>query len=402
MRALRLRVGLFLCGVSTALLVLVILAVAGVLPVKTDKTVIVRSQAGTASTTTALQSDALTAQQIYQRDAHGVVEIEATLTTSESEGSFPFSIPLGPQTEQLLGSGFVVSKDGYVLTNAHVVSSDGQTAKTVKVVFKGPGSQTKQVTGTVVGADNTSDVALIKVDPSKIGTLDVLPLGSSTAVQPGEPVVAIGNPLGYDFSITSGIVSATNRDLQSPNGATISNGIQTDAAINEGNSGGPLIDSTGHVIGINEQIATQSGGNEGLGFAVPIDSAVGIMDQLKKSGSVTYAWLGISGQTLTSDVAQALGIKTTHGVLVTQVKAGTPAAKAGLRGGTAQLSLQGQTYEVGGDIITAVNNISLSSMEQLTALITAHKPGDVVTLTIVRDAQARSLKVTLAARPASV
>jgi len=163
----------------------------------------------------------------------------------------------------------------------------------------------------------------------------------------------------------------------------------------------PLIDSTGHVIGINEQIATQSGGNEGLGFAVPIDSAVGVMKQLKKSGSVTYAWLGIAGQTLTSNVAQALGIKTTQGVLVTEVRAGTPAAKAGLKGGTAQLSLQSQTYEVGGDIITAINNTKLTSMEQLTAIITGHKPGDVVTLTIVRDTQTKSLKVTLAARPAS-
>ncbi len=399
MRVVRSRVGLFVCGVFAALLVLVILAVAGVLPVKSEKTVIVRQGAG--ASMTALQSGVLTPQQIYQRDAHGVVEIEATFTTSASQGSFPFSIPLGPQTEQALGSGFVVSKDGYILTNAHVVSSNGQTAKTVKVVFKGTGSQTKEVTGTVVGADNTSDVALIKVDPSKVGTLDVLPLGSSAAVQPGESVVAIGNPLGYDFSITAGIVSATNRDLQSPNGATISNGIQTDAAINEGNSGGPLIDSTGHVIGINEQIATQSGGNEGLGFAVPIDSAVGVMKQLKKSGSVTYAWLGIAGQTLTSNVAQALGIKTTQGVLVTEVRAGTPAAKAGLKGGTAQLSLQSQTYEVGGDIITAINNTKLTSMEQLTAIITGHKPGDVVTLTIVRDTQTKSLKVTLAARPAS-
>jgi S1-C subfamily serine protease len=329
------------------------------------------------------------------------VEIEATFTSDSSQGAFPFPFSIGPQTEQALGSGFVVSREGYILTNAHVVSSNGQTVKTVRVVFKGLGSQTKQVSGTVVGADNTSDVALIKVDPSKLGPLDVIPLGNSAGVQPGEPVVAIGNPLGYDFSITAGIVSATNRDLQSPNGATISNGIQTDAAINEGNSGGPLIDSSGHVIGINEQIATQSGGNEGLGFAVPIDSAVGVMGQLKKSGSVTYAWLGISGETLTADVAQALGIKTTQGVLVTQVRAGTPAAKAGLKGGTAQLSLQGQTYQVGGDIITAINNTKLSGMEQLTTIIAAHKPGDVVSLTIVRDSQTKSIKVTLAARPAS-
>jgi S1-C subfamily serine protease len=400
MQSLRSRIGLFLGGVGTALLILPILVIAGVLPVKSEKTtVIVRQTANTS--TTALRSAALTAQQIYQRDARGVVEIEATFTSDSSQGAFPFPFSIGPQTEQALGSGFVVSREGYILTNAHVVSSNGQTVKTVRVVFKGLGSQTKQVSGTVVGADNTSDVALIKVDPSKLGPLDVIPLGNSAGVQPGEPVVAIGNPLGYDFSITAGIVSATNRDLQSPNGATISNGIQTDAAINEGNSGGPLIDSSGHVIGINEQIATQSGGNEGLGFAVPIDSAVGVMGQLKKSGSVTYAWLGISGETLTADVAQALGIKTTQGVLVTQVRAGTPAAKAGLKGGTAQLSLQGQTYQVGGDIITAINNTKLSGMEQLTTIIAAHKPGDVVSLTIVRDSQTKSIKVTLAARPAS-
>ena len=401
MRVLRSRVALFLCGVGTALLILLLLVIVGVLPVKTEKTTVIERQVANTSTT-ALQSGALTAQQIYQRDARGVVEIDATFTSDSGQGDLPFPFSLGPQTEQALGLGFVVSKDGYILTNAHVVSSNGQTVKTVQVVFKGMGSQAKRVSGTVVGADNTSDVALIKVDPSKVGSpLDPLALGNSTAVQPGEPVVAIGNPLGYDFSITAGIVSATNRNLQSPNGSTISNGIQTDAAINEGNSGGPLIDSSGHVIGINEQIATESGGNEGLGFAVPIDTAVGVMSQLRKSGTVSYAWLGISGQTLTSDVAQALGLKMTRGVLVAQVLAGTPAAKAGLKGGTAQLSLQGQTYEVGGDIITAIDGTEVSSMQQLAAIVAAHKPGDVVTLTVVRHSQTLSLKAKLTARPAS-
>jgi len=155
------------------------------------------------------------------------------------------------------------------------------------------------------------------------------------------------------------------------------------------------------VIGINEQIATESGGNEGLGFAVPINTAVGVMSQLRKSGTVSYAWLGISGQTLTSDVAQALGLKTTHGVLVAQVLAGTPAAKAGLKGGTAQLSLQGQTYEVGGDIITAIDGTKVSSMNQLADVVAAHRPGDVVTLTVVRHSQTLSLKAKLTARPAS-
>ena len=400
MLSLRSRIGLFLCGVGTALLVLLILVIVGVLPVRSEKTtVIVRQAAGTS--TTALQSGALTAQQIYQRDARGVVEIKATFTSDSGQGDLPFPFSIGPQTEQALGSGFVVSRDGYILTNAHVVSSNGQTVKTVEVVFKGMGPQARQVSGTVVGADNTSDVALIKVDPGKVGGLDPLSLGNFAVVQPGEPVVAIGNPLGYDFSITAGIVSAIDRNLQSPNGSTISNGIQTDAAINEGNSGGPLIDSSGQVIGINEQIATESGGNEGLGFAVPINSAVGVMDQLRKSGTVSYAWLGISGQTLTADVAQALGLKTTQGVLVAQVVAGTPAAKAGLKGETAQLSLQGQTYEVGGDVITAIDGAKVSSMDQLAGIVAAHKPGDVVTLTVVRHSQTLSLKAKLTARPAS-
>ena len=400
MPGLRSRIGLFLCGVGTALLVLLILVIAGVLPVKSAKTTVIVRQAADTSTT-AMQSGDLTAQQIYQRDARGVVEIKATFTTDSGQGDFPFPFSLGPQTEQALGSGFVVSRDGYILTNAHVVSSNGQTVKAVQVVFKGMGSQAKQVSGTVVGADNTSDVALIKVDPGKVGTLDPLSLGDSAAVQPGEPVVAIGNSLGYDFSITAGIVSATDRNLHSPNGSTISNGIQTDAAINEGNSGGPLIDSNGQVIGINEQIATESGGNEGLGFAVPINTAVDVMNQLRKRGTVSYAWLGISGQTLTSDVAQALGLKTTQGVLVAQVVAGTPAAKAGLKGGTAQLSLQGQTYEVGGDIITAIDGTGVTSMAQLTSIVAAHKPGDVVTLTVVRHSQTLTLKAKLTARPAS-
>jgi len=238
MQSLRSRIGLFLCGVGTALLVLLILAIVGILPVKSEKTTVIERQA-TSTSTTALQSGALTAQQIYQRDARGVVEIEATFTSDSGQGDLPFPFSLGPQTEQALGSGFVVSRDGYILTNAHVVSSNGQTVKTVQVVFKGMGSQAKRVSGTVVGADNTSDVALIKVDPGKVGTLDPLLLGDSAAVQPGEPVVAIGNPLGYDFSITAGIVSAVNRNLQSPNGSTISNGIQTDAAINEGNPAVP-------------------------------------------------------------------------------------------------------------------------------------------------------------------
>ena len=221
------------------------------------------------------KSSGLTPQQIYQKHAASVVEITAT---------FPGSYDIwGQQTGggQALGTGFVVSEDGYILTNAHVVSQSGQAVSTVTVTFKGEGTQGAQVEGTVLGADESTDVALIKVDPSQSPGLLPIPLGDSSKVTVGEAVVAIGNPLGLDFSLSSGVVSATNRELQSPNGATISGGIQTDAAINSGNSGGPLINAKGQVIGINEQIASQGGGNEGIGFAVPINTAVQVMEQIK-------------------------------------------------------------------------------------------------------------------------
>ena len=188
----------------------------------------------------------------------------------------------------------------------------------------------------------------------------MLALGDSGAVQPGEAVVAIGNPLGFDFSVTSGIVSAVHRNLQSPNGSVIPNGIQTDAAINSGNSGGPLFDSSGNVIGINEQIASESGGNQGLGFAVPINTAKKVMEQLKTTGKATYAYLGVQGQTLTADVATALGVKADKGVLVATVSSGSPAEKAGIKGGTRQTVVQNQTYVLGGDVIQAVDGVEVA------------------------------------------
>ncbi|HJW74490.1 MAG TPA: trypsin-like peptidase domain-containing protein [Thermoleophilia bacterium] len=399
---LRAHTTVFLFGVAVTILALVALMAAGVVPVKTTQTTVVeKAGATTTSGTTRVASvtgGGLSPAEIYQRYSQGVVEIIATF--SGSSGQQQFFGPAGPQ--KALGSGFVVSNDGYILTNAHVVSENGQTVKTVQVVFKGTGMETKTVSGTVVGSDDTSDVALIKVDPAKVGTLDPIPLGDSDAVQPGEPVVAIGNPLGYDFSITSGIVSATRRNLDSPNGSTISNGIQTDAAINEGNSGGPLIDSTGKVIGINEQIASQSGGNQGLGFAVPVNTAVKVMDQLKTKGSVTYAWLGISGQTVTSDVAKALGLKVEKGVLVARVVPGSPAEKAGIKGGSSEQALQGQPYVTGGDLITGIDGTTITSMEQLSGIINGHKPGETVKVTIVRDSGTKTLTVKLGERPASL
>ena len=220
-------------------------------------------------------SSGLTPQQIYDKNIAGVVEITTT---------FPGTTDIWGQSSgggQALGTGFVVSADGYIITNAHVVSENGQAVSTVQVSFKSAGSQQVSVQGTVVGADESTDVALIKIDPSQTGTLTPVKLGDSSQVKVGEAVVAIGNPLGLDFSLSTGVVSATDRELQSPNGATITGGIQTDAAINPGNSGGPLFDASGAVIGINEQIDSQSGGNEGIGFAVPINTAMQVMEQIK-------------------------------------------------------------------------------------------------------------------------
>jgi putative serine protease PepD len=223
----------------------------------------------------AFKTTGLSPQEIYKKNVGSVVEIQVTLPGSyDAWGQYS-----GDQ--QALGTGFVVSKDGDILTNAHVVGENGQVASAVTVIFKGAGSEGTQVQGTVVGADESTDVALIRIDPSTAPALTPIPLGDSSKVAVGEEVVAIGNPLGLDFSLSSGVVSATDRDLQSPNGAVISGGIQTDAAINPGNSGGPLIDATGHVIGINEQIDSQSGGNEGIGFAVPINTAIDVMEQMK-------------------------------------------------------------------------------------------------------------------------
>jgi putative serine protease PepD len=213
----------------------------------------------------AFKTTGMTAQQIYEQNVGGVVEIKST---------FPGKTDIFGQStgvQQGIGTGFVVSRDGLIMTNAHVVSESGQAATSVTVIFKGSGSDGTQVAGTIVGADESTDVALIQIDPSQAPTLVPVTLGDSSKVAVGEEVVAIGNPLGLDFSLSSGVVSATDRELQSPNGATITGGIQTDAAINPGNSGGPLFDANGNVIGINEQID----------FAVPINTAVSVMKQMQ-------------------------------------------------------------------------------------------------------------------------
>ena len=367
-----------LCVLATVAAVLG-LVVAGVIPVSSGSSAHVAGPAPAGD---------LTPMAVFDIASPGVVEVRAAFATADGSGSG-------------LGSGFVVSKDGYLLTNAHVVTQDGVDASSIVVVFRTATSSDRsqsRVDATLVGSDENSDIAVLKIDPAAAPPLRPLPLATGQRVLVGEPVVAIGNPLGLSFTLTTGVVSATGRNLRSPNGSVIPGGIQTDAAINSGNSGGPLLDSAGRVIGVNTMIITQSGGSQGLGFAVAIDTAERVMKQLKAGGEAIYANLGASGQTLTPELAAVLGLQTDRGVLVARVEPGSPAASAGVLGGTHQVSLQGQPFVVGGDIITAVDGKAIESTTDLQAEVARRQPGDEITLRLVRNDQTKDVRVTLGVR----
>jgi S1-C subfamily serine protease len=326
--------------------------------------------------------------EIYERDAQGVAFISAQVVQS-SESVFGL-----PQQQQstATGSGFLIDNDGHILTNAHVV--DGAKSVTVQL---GDGDPQE---AEIVGSDPSTDIALLKVDNTE--GVNPLPLGDSSKVQVGDPVVAIGNPFGLDRTVTTGIVSALQRQIQAPNGFSISDVVQTDAAINPGNSGGPLIDGAGQVIGINSQIESQSGGNVGIGFAVPIKTAIDVVSQLEDGGEVHRAYLGITGGDITPDVAQALNLPVDQGVLVEQVLNGGPADDAGIKGATGQATVGGQTVPIGGDIITKVDGKEVTGMDEVISAVNAHKPGDELTLTVSRDGQEQDITVKLGDRPARV
>ncbi|HET6476025.1 MAG TPA: trypsin-like peptidase domain-containing protein [Thermoleophilia bacterium] len=361
-----------------------------------NKTVIQATpETPTVYSTPATTTGDLSPDQIYENVSGGVVMV---LSDFGGSGAGQFG---QTQSTRALGTGFVVDGEGYILTNAHVVDESGQRASSVTVVFNKGGSETQRVPGELVGVDVGSDVAVIKVDPGKVD-LKALPLGDSDKVVVGEPVVAIGNPLGYDFSITAGIVSATGRSLQAPNGQTIPNGIQTDAAINQGNSGGPLINDQGRVIGINEQIASQGGGNDGLGFAVPINTAIRSLEQIKANGEVQYAWMGVGLQTLTSDIAGMFNMTNQGGALVEQVSPDSPADKAGIQGGDQTVTVQGEPFTIGGDVIVKVDDTEIKTADDLIAYLGTKKPGDTVKVTVDRDGKTQEIPVTLAKRPSNL
>jgi S1-C subfamily serine protease len=343
-------------------------------------------------------SGANVVNQIYRHDGQGVAFIEATIAPEEASAS-----PLNPFGEEessgggvATGSGFVIDTEGHILTNNHVV--DGATKIQVKL-----GSSDTNRSAEVVGTDPASDIALLKVD-APADQLHPLALGDSAKVKVGDPVVAIGNPFGLDRTVTSGIVSALQRQIQAPNGFSISHVIQTDAAINPGNSGGPLIDAGGSVIGINSQIETGGGsnGNVGIGFAIPIDTAREVADEIEQNGKVEHAYLGINGGTITPALADAVNLPVRKGVLVAEVVKGGPADKAGLEGGSTEATIEGAKFKLGGDIITEVNGKPIDSMEEVIEAVDAAKPGEEMDLTILRHGETKKLTVTLGDRPASV
>src|SRR5829696_300678 len=304
----------------------------------------------------AANTTGLSVSDIYQRTQKGVVEI--TVTTSQSTNPCG-----GQQTQQAQGSGFVYDSNGRIITNQHVV--EGATSISVRF-WNG-----KTYKAELVGSDPSTDLAVIKVD-APASVLTPLTLADSNAVAVGDNVVAIGSPFGLENTVTSGIVSALHRQMTSPNNFSIDDSIQTDAAINHGNSGGPLLNAEGKVIGVNAQIESDSGDNAGVGFAIPSDTVPSIAGQLISNGKAVHAYLGVS---LDSSAASAR---------VEDVREGTPAAKANLRTG---------------DVVTAVGNTTVSSAEALTRAIDAHQPGDNVTLKITRGDETVTAQVTLASRP---
>ena len=367
--------GLIGGGVATATLL-----GTGVAARDTTRTVVQQPTLGAiTSPTGGAQSPSLSVRDIYKRDAPGVVFVRARSLQAEPS---PFDFQQRAENVAT-GSGFVIDEDGRLLTNAHVVAG----ATDIRVTF----SDDRTVEARVLGKDEDTDLALLGVDREGLD-LRPLALGSSAAVQVGDPTVAIGNPFGLDRTLTTGVVSAKQRRITAPSGFSIDNVIQTDAAINPGNSGGPLLDAEGRVIGINSQIATAgSQGSVGIAFAVPIDTAKAIIPELRAHHMVSHAYLGVRGSDDAALVTLDGGGR--GGVRIAQVDPGGPAARAGILGSEAV---------TGGDVILAVDGTPVRSMAEVDDLVSRHRPGDGCAIRLLRDGKPLTVQVQLTERPASV
>ncbi len=326
-------------------------------------------------------------EDVYRAEAPGVVTIIA-------EG-------IGPQSGTGLGSGFVISGNGEIATNAHVVTGGTGTsihpASHVFVRF----TDGDQVEARIVGFDPNSDVALLRVPAGGL-SLRPLPLGNSSNVIVGAPAMVIGSPFGEDQSLSVGVISGTNRTISSLTGFTIEGAIQTDAAINHGNSGGPLLDGRGRVLGIASQIDSSNGQGSGVGFAVPIDTVRRSIDQLRATGKVRYAFLGVRTTDVYPQLASHFSLHVPHGAYIDDVQPGGPGAKAGLRAGTgARAMFQGVPFHPGGDVIVAVGKSPVGQASQVARALAGYRPGDRVVVAIVRNGKHRTVTVTLGTRPST-
>jgi S1-C subfamily serine protease len=346
-------------------------------------------QSGAASSNAAPQvvvrnaaSESFDAAEVYREASPGVVTIRSIFDEGAAEGS-----------------GFVLDGDGHVVTNAHVVTDgEGDDRKEAKAVFVGFPDR-NVVPAQIIGFDPFADVALLRVKPGGFA-LHPLRLGDDRDLVVGQPVAAIGNPFGEQQSLSVGVVSAIDRSVGSLTKFEIEGAIQTDASINPGNSGGPLLDAAARVVGINQQIETNSGANDGVGFAVPISAVKRSLTQLKKTGSAEYAYIGVTTQALYPQLAKKIGLDTDHGGLLAEVVPGGPGAEAGLEGGDETLRFQGVPYEVGGDTILAVNGRPVVQPDDLARDISAFQPGDKIELDVLHDNGNReSVGVTLGKRP---
>ena len=338
---------------------------------------------------------ALSIGDIYQRSAGGVVQVTSTSVVTVPADPFFGNLFPSQEQQQSLGSGFVIDKTGHIVTNYHVV----QGAKKINVSFSN-GASTK---ATVVGVDPSSDLAVLKVDASS-RALTPLQLGNSDDMRVGDPVVAIGNPFGLDRTVTAGIVSAIQRAITAPNGYTIDHVIQTDAAINHGNSGGPLLNRRGQVIGVNAQIETGGSGNSGnvgVGFAIPSNTVENVIAQLLREGHVNRAFIGISATPITRDLARVFRLPVSKGLLVQSVQPGSGAASAGLEAGTTQVVLAGESYNLGGDIIVQADKSPVASLDKLRDVVATKKPGDKLRLVVYRNGKRTVVSVKLGRQPAA-
>jgi len=368
---------------------LVFFALQATVPVTKGKVInqVVRESGGQKTT------GGLTGGDIYKRFAPGVVHIKSVFTGVRSD-FFGFSVPLQQEAD---GSGFIVDKSGLIVTNAHVVQDSNSTANKITVLM---GDQ-QEVSAKLLGTDPSTDIAVLKIDPQG-KTLRVLDLGDSSKLQVGDDVYAIGSPFELDGTLTQGIVSAINRTIDSPNQQfKIRGAIQTDAAVNPGNSGGPLLNAFGEVVGINSQIASNSGSFAGIAFAIPSNTVKEIVGQIEKSGKASHPWLGIGGIEVGKDMAKLLKLPVDHGVMIAQVVPGSPAEKAGLKASSQSLvnSQTGQRIPVGGDIIGKIDTISVLTMDDILNFVEKHKVGDRVTLEVYRGKEKKQVTFALGERP---